>query len=136
MPILPETEQLHPVLGPIRFDDGKPLPNDKASKQTATQWVARPHGWYNDTIEFYLDGDEKNPTQASLQRAVKVFGLIETITEQAKALLPGVDIELSWVDCQSDIVEVVFFEDVYIYALRRGILDKNYELQELSVGTW
>jgi hypothetical protein len=121
MVILKETERIHEILGPIRYEDGKGDPS-LGIEDCEPFWLARPGGWESEVVEILLSGDSSSPAQSSLDRAVQVYTSLEKIDKAGRDLIrpiilnaPSADPSatdyeayLSWIDCQQANTTVIF----------------------------
>ena len=119
--MLKETERIHEILGPIRYEDGKGNPA-LGTEDCVPFWLARPGGWSSEIVEILLSGDSSGPSQGSLRRAVQVYNSLEKIVKEGRDLIrpmilnePSADPSatdyeayLSWIDCQQENTTVIF----------------------------
>ena len=146
MTILEETERIHEILGPIRFDDGKYDP--KVADEGAPFWLARPMGWLSDGIEILLSGDSSGPAHDSLERAIKAFKSLEIIEKEGRELIrpqlmnlpPDFDVthydaNILWIDCQHTKTTVVFNWEGLAYVMWDATLDEMNNIINLQLTT-
>jgi hypothetical protein len=149
MAIRDETERIHEVLGPIRFDDGKGDP--KFGTQDGSQcWLARPMGWLSHGVEIELSGDSSGPTVESLNRAIQAFNSVEKIEKEGRDLIrpiilntpsaaPDVsdyEAELLWIDCKQIRATVVFAWAGSPYVKWTATLNAANDLIDLEETFW
>jgi len=132
MPIIAETEIIHPELGSIRFDDGKHDPNVAGGDDSQPKWVCRPDGWEDD-FEIYLPGEGDSPRD--LVRAAEALSRREEINLEGRALGDG-DIELSWIDLTSEPPSVAFPDNDQVYVLWTGSLNEDWKIENFTQGNW
>lgn len=137
MAINADTEIMHELLGPIRYDDGQPLDRlNGYSKSTTPMWVARPHGWDGD-LEFYLAcGDGNSPNSTSLRRAVTLFTDYGRILEIARQMTSQ-KTNISWFDCTATATTIALTDpddDAYIRWM--AVLDIDGNPIEITEGAW
>ncbi len=145
MVIIRETEQIHNVLGPIYFDNGK-MPIKTRSEDYEPYWVARPMGWSADGVEILLAGDSSGPTSDSLERAVHVFKFLEKIEKEGRDLIrPRIvnalstdfpvkhhEADLRWIDCQQTKTTVGFHWEGYAYVSWDASLNDTNDVVDLQ----
>ena len=132
MPIIPETEIIHPELGSIRFDDGVSDPKVAGGADSQSKWVCRPDGWDGD-FEIYLPGGPDSPRD--MERAIEALSHRAKINLEGRALGDG-DIELSWIDLTSEPPSAAFPDNDQIYVLWTGSLDEDWKIQNFNRGNW
>ena len=123
MAIRAETEIRHDILGPMRLEGDSSL--------EPTRWVARPEGWELGGFEFYLANCLGSPDQDSILRAIKLSPLREGIQMQARRI-SGVELELGWIDCTTEVSAVALFDPSDAYLTWEGTLDENLLLTKLT----
>lgn len=128
MPILPETEIIHPELGSICFDDGKSDPTIAGSKDEKPMWVCRKSEWYPD-FEIYLPGGRKSPL--NLDRGIAALRHRAQIEAEGKSLVKG-NVELNWIDLTATPSLVAFYDKDHIYDLWKGQLTPDWRVKELT----
>ena len=133
MPIRAETEILHDILGPIRFDDGASLPH-MDSPSWEGQWVARPEEGSTD-LEYYLAGGPEGPDPSSVERAVKASAFLDQIESQAREI-SGLELDLAWIDCTAEVTTVALTYDPEVSSLWEGPLDDGLRLLSLTDRPW
>lgn len=133
MVIIPETEIGHDVLGPIRYDDGKP-PENHAGKPSAAMWVARPNGWEND-LEIHIACGLDSPDSNSIKKAVQVLSAQVSICRQARDE-SNQDVEIAWFDCTCSQVSVAFTDARDVYILWLATLDNGSKVLDMIEGKW
>ncbi len=148
MTILKETEQLHNILGPIRFDNGKG-DHKIGLHDYAPYWVARPMGWMSEEVELLISGDSSGPSPDSLDRAIHAFNSHEKIKKEGRDLIrlkiinetsPDNDIthfeaDLLWIDCQQTKTIAVFKWDGYTYIKWEATLNETDDIINLQEQT-
>jgi len=145
MMILKETEQIHDVLGPMYFDNGKGDPKI-GYKDYEPFWVVRPMGWAAYGVEILLSGDSSGPSSDSLDRAVRVFKSLEKIEKEGRDLIrpkivnaPSTDFnvthyeaDLYWIDCQQTKIMVGFIWEGYAYVSWQASLSETNDIVDLQ----
>ena len=147
MTILEETERIHEILGPIRFEDGKYDP--KVADEVAPFWLARPMGWLSDGIELLLSGNSSGPDHDSLERAAKAFKSLEKIEEEGRELIrpqlmnlpPDFDVthydaNTLWIDCQQTRTIAVFHWEGFVYIRWDATLSETNSIIDIQRVFW
>jgi len=144
MTILEETERIHEILGPIRFEDGK---HDLEIGDESTQfWIAQPMGWLSDGVEILLSGDPSGPDDDSLERAVKVYKSLEKIEKEGRELIrpqiinlePDINVAYSdarilWIDCQQVKTKAVFDWIGFVYMNWDAIISEANDIIDIQL---
>ena len=130
MPIITETEIIHPELGSIRFDDGVSEPKVAGDADFQPRWVCRPDGWDSD-FEIYIQGGCDSPHD--LERAVDALSRCGRINSEGRGLGSG-NIELGWIDLISEPPSVAFPDSEHIYVLWTGSLSEDWKIRSFTQG--
>jgi len=147
MTILEETERIHEILGPIRFENGKY--DSKVANEVAPFWFARPTGWLSNGIEILLSGNSSSPDYDSLERAVKAFKSLEKIEKEGRELIrpqlmnfqpdfvvKHYDANILWIDCQQITTIAVFNWEGLVYVRWDAMLNDANDIVDLHETTW
>ena len=136
MVIRPKPEIIHPVLGPIRFDNGQPHENVGGSIETPPKWVGRPNGWHDGDLEVLIACAADGPCQLSVERAVFVFRDLKKIEQQARSMSQQSSLDVAWLDCMETTCVISLTDGRNAYILWEATLDPENNIVKLTEGRW